>query len=234
MVSDSSTRWPELASAPASAFSRTSKPSSNPATNGIFSTSSGSRSTRSSTGETRALARPVSHRARGWPRALGTPHPRGPNGGRAACAPRRGFCWRWSDPTESGDLIPDVAIGNWRRPWNRKAGNRPYKPAEHPYTGWAETDEGESQIGVVYSAQGFEFDRIGVIWGRDLVWRNGQWIAQAKESQDRPVKSSPDMLRLVRNAYRVLLTRGLRGARLLVLDWETRRSVETALTGMQS
>jgi hypothetical protein len=153
-------------------------------------------------------------------------------GGRARLV--AGFCWRWSDPTESGDLIPDVAIGDWRRPWNRKAGNRPYKPAEHPYTRWAETDEGESQIGVIYSAQGFEFDRIGVIWGRDLVWRNGQWIAQAKESQDRPVKSSPDMLRLVRNAYRVLLTRGLRGARLLVLDGETRRYVETALTGMQS
>jgi hypothetical protein len=144
-----------------------------------------------------------------------------------------GFCWRWSDPTESGDLVPDVAIGRWRRPWNRKAGNKPYKPAQHPYTRWAETEDGESQIGVIYSAQGFEFGRIGVIWGRDLVWRQGQWVAQPKESQDRPVKSSPDMLRLVRNAYRVLLTRGLRGARLLILDEETRQYVEGAVAGMQ-
>jgi len=145
-----------------------------------------------------------------------------------------GFCWRWSEPTDSGDLVPDVTVGDWRRPWNRKAGNKPYKPAEHPYTRWAETEEGESQIGVIYSTQGFEFGRIGVIWGRDLVWREGQWIAQPKESKDRPVKSSPDMLRLVRNAYRVLLTRGLRGARLLVLDQETRRYVEDSLAGMQS
>ena len=62
----------------------------------------------------------------------------------------------------------------------------------------------------------------------------GGWVAQPQESQDRPVKSSQDMLRLVRNAYRVLLTRGLRGARLLVLDEETRQYVESALAGMQT
>jgi hypothetical protein len=111
---------------------------------------------------------------------------------------------------------------------------QPYKPSEHPYTRWAETVEGESQIGVIYSAQGFEFGHIGVIWGRDLVWRNEQWIAQPKESRDRPVRSSPDMLRLVRNAYRVLLTRGLRGARILILDEETRDHVERSLADMQS
>jgi hypothetical protein len=146
-----------------------------------------------------------------------------------------GFCWRWSDPDESGELLSDVVIGNWRRPWNRKAlSNKTYKPSEHPYTKWAETVEGESQIGCIYSAQGFEFGRIGVIWGRDLVWRRDRWIAQPKESQDRPVRSSQDMLTLVRNAYRVLLTRGLSGARLLVLDSETRAHVREALEGMQA
>jgi hypothetical protein len=146
-----------------------------------------------------------------------------------------GFCWRWSDPDESGELAPDVVIGNWRRPWNRKADpKKHYKPANHPYTKWAETEEGESQVGCIYSAQGFEFGRIGVIWGKDLAWRGDRWVAQPHESQDRPVKSSSDMLRLVRNAYRVLLTRGLRGARLLVLDQETRRYLEAALTGVQS
>jgi DUF2075 family protein len=42
------------------------------------------------------------------------------------------------------------------------------------------------------------------------------------------------MLRLVRNAYRVLLTRGLRGARLPVLDDETRRYLQSELRGMQT
>jgi hypothetical protein len=144
-----------------------------------------------------------------------------------------GFCWKWSDPPKTGDLVADVVVGGWRRPWNRKAGDKTYKPADHPYTRWAETDEGRSQIGCIYSAQGFEFGRVGVIWGRDLVWRGDRWVAQKGESQDRPVRSSPEMLALVRNAYRVLLTRGLRGSWLLVLDEETRVHVRDALTGMQ-
>lgn len=139
-----------------------------------------------------------------------------------------GFCWKWSDVTPSGELVNDVVIGDWRRPWNRKAGEKSYKPADHPYTRWAETEEGETQVGCIYSAQGFEFSRAGVIWGRDLVWRGSAWVAQKSESFDRPVKSSTDMLRLVRNAYRVLLTRGLLGVRVLVLDEETREHVERA------
>jgi len=144
-----------------------------------------------------------------------------------------GFCWKWSDPTSTGELVEDVAVGEWRRPWNRKAGDKTYKPADHPYTKWAETEEGESQVGCIYSAQGFEFSRVGVIWGRDLVWRTDHWEAQKAESQDRPVKSSKEMLTLVRNAYRVLLTRGLLGVRVLVLDDETRAHLIGAMDGMQ-
>jgi uncharacterized protein len=141
-----------------------------------------------------------------------------------------GFCWPWSDPTSDNTLLDDVTIGTWQRPWNRKAPEKArFTPANHPYTRWAQTTEGESQVGCIYSAQGFEFDWVGVIWGEDLVWREGEWIAQKAKSFDRPVKSSKDMQRLVRNAYRVLLTRGLRGARVLVLDEETRQHVGAAI-----
>ena len=141
-----------------------------------------------------------------------------------------GFCWDWSLAPSSGDLVPDVVIGDWSRPWNENPGQRQFKPGNHPYTLWATTEAGERQIGCIYSAQGFEFDRVGVIWGPDLVWRTDRWVAQKQRSFDRPVKASKDMLVLVRNAYRVLLTRGLRGARLLILDDETRRHVEALLS----
>ena len=39
------------------------------------------------------------------------------------------------------------------------------------------------------------------------------------------------MLRLVRNAYRVLLTRGIRGSRLLCLDEETRAHLAECAAG---
>jgi len=135
-----------------------------------------------------------------------------------------GFCWPWSDPTPNGSLIDDVKIGDWSYPWNAKPSSKKiYKPENHPYTLWANSPIGETQIGCIYSAQGFEFDRVGVIWGSDLVWRKDRWIVQREFSFDSPVKAkNANTLQLLRNAYRVLLTRGTNETRLLCLDDETR------------
>lgn len=135
-----------------------------------------------------------------------------------------GFCWPWSNPSEDGSLINDVKIGDWCSPWNAKPSSKKvYKPENHPYTLWANTPTGETQIGCIYSAQGFEFDRVGVIWGPDLVWRKDRWVVQREHSFDSPVKAkNADTLKLLRNAYRVLLTRGVKETYLLCLDDETR------------
>jgi len=134
-----------------------------------------------------------------------------------------GFCWPWSNPNKDGTLVNDVKIDDWERPWNAKAMKSTYPPEKHPYTLWANTQEGEKQIGCIYSSQGFEFDKVGVIWGKDLVWRDGGWVVQRQYSHDNPVKAkTADSLRLLRNAYRVLLTRGIKGTHLLCLDEETR------------
>jgi DUF2075 family protein len=124
-----------------------------------------------------------------------------------------------------GQLVDDVSIGDWSRPWNRKPENKAYRSAKHPYTLWATTDEGLGQVGCVYSAQGFEFDRVGVIWGPDLVWRDDGWVAQRKQTKDpglRRAKTDDELRRLMRNVYRVLLTRGMRRTTILCLDVETR------------
>jgi hypothetical protein len=147
-----------------------------------------------------------------------------------------GFCWPWSDVEPGGTLVHDVDLGDWTRPWNAKEQKgKTYTPSNHPYTLWAETAAGEGQVGCIYSIQGFEFDRVGVIWGPDLVWRGSQWVAQQEHTCDKEIKKKgADTLRLVRNAYRVLLTRGMKETCLLCLDGETRDHVGHELEGMQS
>jgi hypothetical protein len=148
-----------------------------------------------------------------------------------------GFCWKWSSPKPDGSLVEDVQIGSWLRPWNAKRSpKKRYKPENDPYTLWAETDAGEWQIGCIYSAQGFEFDRVGIIWGPDLVWRKDNWVAQLEYTYDPPLKPASvndQRQRLIRNAYRVLLTRAMREAVLLCLDAETKAHVAEVLQGMQ-
>lgn len=35
-----------------------------------------------------------------------------------------GYCWPWSNATKDGHLVPDVEIGDWKRPWNSKSDRR--------------------------------------------------------------------------------------------------------------
>ena len=132
-----------------------------------------------------------------------------------------GYCWRWSAPTADGRLVDDVVIGSWRRPWNN--------PKETSLGGvpgrafWASDPAGFGQVGCVYTAQGFEYDWAGVILGPDLVWRNGAWLPQPAASHDTPVKRAPvpEFDRAVRNTYKVLLTRGMRGTYVMSTDPQT-------------
>ncbi len=138
-----------------------------------------------------------------------------------------GFCWPWSAPEPSGGLVPDVVIGDWHRPWNAR-GDAGRLGAGIPRSDYWATDAGGiDQVGCIYTAQGFEFDYVGVIFGRDLVYRPGHgWLGQPEESKDRTVGSSKvpreDFTSYVKNAYRVLLTRGLRGCYVHFLDTATR------------
>lgn len=146
-----------------------------------------------------------------------------------------GFCWPWSDPCTDGSLVQDVVIGGWARAWNRKADGST-TAATHPYTQWAmRKHEQLSEVGCIYSTQGFEFDYIGAIWGPDLVWRNDRWIAQPEHSCDGEMKrgqrpiASEIALPLLKNAYRVLCSRGLRGCAVYCGDEETLAYLRRAL-----
>lgn len=138
-----------------------------------------------------------------------------------------GYCWPWSDPVD-GQLVPDVRIGSWARPWNAK-GERRVGDAP-PSTLWATEDGGFGQVGCVYTAQGFEYDWSGVILGPDLVWRDGHFTTVRSANKDpmfRSTKSVDDaaFVRLVRNTYKVLLTRGMVGAVVYSTDEETREAL---------
>ena len=136
-----------------------------------------------------------------------------------------GYCWPWSNPRPDETLVEDVQIGGWARPWNvkgdRKVGEAP------PAALWASDPNGFGQVGCIYTAQGFEYDWSGVILGPDLVWRNGRFTTVRDANKDpafKNRKATDDAAfdRLIRNTYKVLLTRGMTGTVLYSPDAETR------------
>ncbi|MGW7225998.1 DNA/RNA helicase domain-containing protein [Streptomyces cyaneofuscatus] len=143
-----------------------------------------------------------------------------------------GYCWKWTTKiTSSMNALPtDVVIGDWARPWNLY-GDRALLGAP-PAPLWATAPEGFGQVGCVYTAQGFEYDWSGVIMGPDLVWRTDRWVVDRTASKDpsfTKATSDDDVDRLVRNTYKVLLTRGMIGTVVYSTDPETREKLRTLI-----
>ncbi len=136
-----------------------------------------------------------------------------------------GYCWSWSKP-KVDYLFPDVKIGAWERPWNNPKDTRVGDAPGRPF--WATDPDGFDQVGCIYTAQGFEYDYSGVIMGPDLVWRTDRWVAQPDRSHDTQVKrgTAAEFASAIRNTYKVLLTRGLRGATVMSTDAETQALLE--------
>ncbi|MER5575672.1 hypothetical protein SAMN06272771_2254 [Streptomyces sp. Ag82_O1-12] len=151
----------------------------------------------------------------------------GRRGQRHSARMSAGYCWPWSPEPKPGRPLPaDVRIGDWARPWNLR-GDRSVSGAP-PSALWATDPAGFGQIGCVYTAQGFEYDWSGVIIGPDLVWRHDRWVTDRTASKD-PVfnRSTPDadVDRLIRNTYKVLLTRGMVGTVVYSTDRETQEKL---------
>ncbi|AFU00127.1 ATP-binding protein [Nocardia brasiliensis] len=146
-----------------------------------------------------------------------------------------GFCWPWSDPEPDGTLVHDVVIGGWSKPWNKK--NDLLTGIAPPAKLWATDPRGYEQVGCVFTAQGFEYDWAGVILGPDIAF-NGQRLGVRREfHEDKKLKLTPsnpvfdeEFERLVRNAYKVLLTRGMQGVVIYATDPATQEFI-TGLVG---
>jgi DUF2075 family protein len=82
----------------------------------------------------------------------------------------------------------------------------------------------------VYTAQGFEFDYVGVIVGTDLGYDpdRSEWVGHPKRSFDTTLRRGRDRFtEFVKNTYRVLFSRGLKGCYVHFMDLKTERFVRS-------
>ncbi|MGY1858071.1 DNA/RNA helicase domain-containing protein [Modestobacter sp. SYSU DS0290] len=145
-----------------------------------------------------------------------------------------GFCWAWQPwPKGARSIIEvplDIKIGQWEKRWNLHSGVDGY-PAD---ISWASDPAGAEQVGSVFTAQGFEFGRCGVIIGPDFRWDPAadEWVVDVSQTKypkllaaarraDDP-NAVADAEDLVRNHYRVLLTRAMASTTIYATDEATR------------
>jgi DUF2075 family protein len=120
-------------------------------------------------------------------------------------------------------------------PWEGKDGFK-LAPDIPPASLWPYDPIGVYQIGSIYTIQGFEFEYVGVIIGPDLIYNfeNQEWIGIREKSADSVVKRSGEKLvDLLKNTYRVLLSRGMKGCYVYVyfVDKETEKFFRSRIEG---
>ncbi len=136
-----------------------------------------------------------------------------------------GYAWPWASKGRSGDDAPyDIELDGVRLRWNRTD------------TDWIASAGSEDEVGSVHTVQGYDLNYAGVIIGPDVVWdaeagRVRPVKGQHFDSEVGRVRDEAALLEYIRNAYYVLLTRGMRGTYVYVCDPGLRERVRAAIGG---
>jgi uncharacterized protein len=146
-----------------------------------------------------------------------------------------GFCWSWSKRLdENGNLVKDVKIGDFEMPWETH-GEISRPPIGYvKWYEWAFKPDGFKQIGCIYTAQGFEFEYVGVIIGDDLLFdtKTGKLITNITATKDPTLKRSKATFDShVRNIYRTLLSRGMKACYVYFVNKETENYFKNRIEG---
>ncbi len=134
-----------------------------------------------------------------------------------------GYCWPWNSKKDA--KAHDIVIGEYRRQWNLNDDG----------SLWIMAADSVAQVGCIHTCQGLEVDYVGVIIGNDFKVRDGLIVTDPKardrydktlRGHKRRAKSDPAGTKyltdlLIKNTYRTLMTRGMKGCYVYCVDPET-------------
>jgi DUF2075 family protein len=137
-----------------------------------------------------------------------------------------GYCWDWvSKKRNSSDLDIQFPEFGFQAKWN----------LDTPNDAWIIRVDSVKEVGCIHTCQGLELDYVGVIIGPDLVFEAGELLtipaARAKtdkslngykkEMKEDPILASEKADEIIRNTYRTLMTRGMKGCYVYFTDNST-------------
>ena len=131
-----------------------------------------------------------------------------------------GYCWDWVKVGKEDTNFHDIKIGDFEMSWNLGKSI------------FAIDDTSIDQIGCIHTSQGLEFDYVGVIIGDDMRYENNHIITDytkraktdqsikgiKKLSEENPAKAKSIGDEIIKNTYRTLMTRGMKGCYVYCTD----------------
>ncbi len=130
-----------------------------------------------------------------------------------------GFAWDWSPDMDAQTNDVSIPECGFAMPWNSRRNS----------IEWAVRDDMADQIGCIHTSQGLEFDYVGVIIGEDLKYDPsrdvifGSYDDYRDSAGKKGLKNDPKKLtQYIKQIYKVLLTRGMKGCYIYVRNEELR------------
>jgi len=133
-----------------------------------------------------------------------------------------GYCWEWPTDERRNASYSDIQITDkdFEISWNLNGQI------------WAIDPDSVEQAGCIHTSQGLEFEYVGVIIGPDMSYKNGHVITDVdkrassdmsikgikKMKRESPEKAERIAERIIKNTYRTLMTRGMKGCRVYCTD----------------
>ena len=136
-----------------------------------------------------------------------------------------GYCWDWVSKNDAEKFDIVIPTEKFKMKWNLASyGNT-----------WIIDPKSVNEVGCIHTCQGLEVDYVGVIVGEDLVFRNEELITQPqhraktdkslkgfkKAQKESPIEAELKADEIIRNTYRTLMTRGMKGCYVYFADEAT-------------
>lgn len=136
-----------------------------------------------------------------------------------------GYCWNWVSKKHKPLMDIQIPEHNFAMQWNL---------ASDGYT-WIIAPESVNEVGCIHTCQGLEMDYVGVIIGPDLIARDTKIITDPgqraktdsslkgyqKFFKENPEAANKKADAIIKNTYRTLMTRGMKGCYVYFTDKET-------------
>ena len=138
-----------------------------------------------------------------------------------------GYCWDWKSQKDLKAMDIVFPEYNFAMKWNLALDSML----------WIMKPKSINEIGCIHTCQGLELDYVGVIIGEDLIVRDGVvMVDPTKRSRmdssikgykkllkEKPKEAKEVIRKIIKNTYRTLMTRGIKGCYIWAVDSETNK-----------
>jgi hypothetical protein len=135
-----------------------------------------------------------------------------------------GYCWDWISKGNPEAFDIEMPEFGFQAKWN----------LESRGSAWIIDPNSIEDIGCIHTSQGLELDYVGVIIGPDFIIKDGQLVTNPdgrastdvslhgykKELKENPDSATSKADKIIRNTYRTLMTRGMKGCYIYCTDPE--------------